>query len=172
MQNKTNTTRVIAIDPGYERIGIAVVEKKSREKEVLLFSECFKTSAKLSHDKRLALLGGEIARVIAQYSPTDMAIEELFFNENTTTALKVAEARGVVVYEAANAALEIYEYTPQEIKMAVTGYGRSDKSQVTSMVQKLISIPTKNNSKKIIDDEFDAIAIGLTHCASKQYLSR
>lgn len=168
MLNNTSTYRVLAIDPGYERIGFALLEKKQKQKETLLFSECFKTPAKDSHDTRLKLLGTEVRRIIEIYSPTDVAIEQLFFNANQTTALKVAEARGVLIYEAAQAFLEIYEYTPLEIKMAVTGYGKSTKEQVTKMVQKLIA----TEKKKRVDDEFDAIAVGLTHIASKQFLSR
>ncbi len=168
MPSKQKKYCVISIDPGYERTGIAVLEKNLQSKDCLIFSECFNTSAKLSHDKRLALLGKEIRRVINKYSPTDMAIEQLFFNSNQTTVIKVAEARGVIIYEAAQADLEIYEYTPLEIKVAVTGYGRSTKDQVTLMVKKLIEI----KQKKTVDDEFDAIAVGLTHIASKQFLSR
>lgn len=164
MQNKN--IRVIAVDPGYERLGIAIIEKNGGEKEELLFSQCFKTSAKLSHDKRLALLGQEIKKVIEKYEPTDLAIEELFFSGNQKTAMKVSEARGVIIYEASLKNLALHEYKPMEIKIAVTGYGRSTKDQVISMVQKLIKTPTKIK----IDDEFDAIAIGLTHIASKRFL--
>ena len=164
MPDKKNI-KVISIDPGYERVGIAVIEKIGGEKENLLFSECFKTSAKLSHDKRLALLGQEVRKIIRKYAPEDLAIEQLFFSENQKTALKVAEARGVLIYEAALQNIEVYEYTPLEVKIATTGYGRSSKEQVTAMVCKLIKIPEKVR----LDDEFDAIAIGLTHTASKRF---
>lgn len=167
-QNKNTRdkhTRVIAIDPGYERMGIAVIEKKGAQKEDLLFSECFKTPATITHDKRLALLGQEIKKIIKEYEPTDMAIEELFFSNNQKTAMRVAEARGVIIYEASLKEITVYEYKPVEIKIAVTGYGKSTKDQVTSMVKRLIKIPAKVK----IDDEFDAIAIGLTHTACKRF---
>lgn len=164
MQNKN--IRVIAVDPGYERLGIAIIEKSGGAKEELVFSECFKTSAKLSHEKRLALLGQEIKKVIEKYEPTDMAIEELFFSGNQKTAMKVSEARGVIIYEASLKNLNVYEYKPMEIKIAVTGYGKSTKNQVIAMVKRLIKTPEKTK----IDDEFDAIATGLTHIASKRFV--
>ncbi len=163
MQNKY--TKVISVDPGYERLGIAVVEKDGGKKEELIFSECFKTSAKLKHEKRLALLGQEIKKIIKEYEPTDMAIEELFFSNNQKTAMRVAEARGVIIYEASLQNIQVYEYKPVEIKMAVTGYGKSTKNQVISMVKRLIKIPPTVKN----DDEFDAIATGLTHTASKRF---
>jgi crossover junction endodeoxyribonuclease RuvC len=156
--------RILSIDPGYERLGIAVIEKMSRQKEVLIFSECFKTSPKLPHHERLTRIGNRILEVIKQYKPESLATEKLFFSNNQKTALTVSEARGVILYTASSSGLDVYEYTPIQIKIAVTGYGRSEKRQVMSMVQKLIIIDKKTNS----DDEFDAIAIGLTHFASKR----
>jgi crossover junction endodeoxyribonuclease RuvC len=154
--------RTIAIDPGYERLGIAVIEKKdSKSKEELVFSECFFTDAKLPHPTRLANIGIELDTIIDKYKPDALAVETLFFSKNTKTALKVAEARGVILHAAARKNLLIQEYSPVEIKVAVTGYGKSDKAQVTAMVMRLIAI------SKIIkyDDEYDAIAIGLTFFA-------
>lgn len=153
--------KIIAIDPGYERMGVAVIEKKPREKEILIFSECFKTSAKISHDKRLKLIGQEIEKIIEKYKPETMAIETLFFTNNQKTAMHVLEARGVMLYVASAAGLSVVEFTPVVIKVAVTGYGKSDKSQVTAMVQKLIEIKTEIK----YDDEYDAIAVGLTFFA-------
>jgi len=158
--------RVLAIDPGYERLGIAVAERASegptRGKDVLLFSECFQTSAKLSFPSRLRSLGEEIARVIEEFEPTVLAIETLFFTNNQKTAMNVSEARGVIVYEAARHELPIAEYGPGQIKNATTGYGKSDKQQVTNMLPKLIKI-----SKEIEhDDEYDAIACAITCLAS------
>lgn len=153
--------RVLAIDPGYERLGIAVVEK-DRTKETLVHSECFRTSAKLPFTERLLYIGDALRRVIKEHTPDEFAIETLFFNSNQKTAMQVAEARGVVIYEAVRAGLAIHEYTPLEIKNATTGYGRATKDQVIAMVKQIISI-----QKKIeFDDEYDAIAVGLTHSAS------
>lgn len=151
--------RIIAIDPGYERLGIAVLEKT--KKEELVFSECFKTKASLPFVERLELVGREVSKIIDEYSPNALAIENLFIETNQKTAMRVAEVRGAILYQARLSGLEIYEYTPLQIKVATTGYGKATKQQVLSMVTKLISGVDKIKQ----DDEIDAIAIGLTHFA-------
>lgn len=158
--------RIISIDPGYERIGIAVLEKK--EKEYLIFSECFKTKASLPFFDRLELLGREVAKIIAEYNPESLAIENLFIETNQKTAMRVAEARGAILYQARILGLDIYEYTPLQIKVATTGYGKATKPQVMNMVKKLVSGAEKIKQ----DDQMDAIAIGLTHFAHHRPLKR
>lgn len=153
--------KIISIDPGYERLGLAIIEKEKNQREVLLFSECFKTSAKLPHHERLALIGDRIKEVIKKWKPEQLATEKLFFAGNQKTALLVAEARGVILYTGSSLGLEIFEYRPNEIKIAITGYGSAEKKQMMDMTRKLIKIDSKTNS----DDELDAIAIGLTHFA-------
>ncbi len=153
--------KIISIDPGYERLGVAVIEKIPKQKEILLFSECFKTSAKLNHHARLRLIGDRIREIVKEYKPEVLATEKLYFSGNQKTALLVAEARGVILYTGSSLSLDIYEYAPADIKIAVTGYGHSEKRQIIDMVKKLIVVDKKTNS----DDEFDAIAIGLTHFA-------
>lgn len=157
--------RILSIDPGYERLGVAILEKNKGQKEMLVFSECFKTSAKLPHNERLALIGNRIKEIIKKYKPERMATEKLFFSGNQKTAMLVAEARGVILYSGSSSGLEIFEYTPNEVKIAITGYGRSEKKQMIDMVKKLIVV----DSKKSSDDEFDAIAIGLTHFATERH---
>ncbi len=149
--------RILGIDPGFERLGIAVLEKKTG-KEQVLFSECFKTSAKLEFSERLKLIGDRVKKIIKEYKPEVLAIETLFLTTNHKTVMHVAEARGVVVYEAAQAGLKIFEASPPQIKIATTGYGRSDKAQINKMVKILVEIDEKIKS----DDELDAIAIALT----------
>jgi crossover junction endodeoxyribonuclease RuvC len=156
--------KIIAIDPGYERLGVAVLEKMPKQKELLLFSECFKTSAKLPHHERLTLIGSRIKEIIKKYKPERLATEKLFFSKNQKTALLVSEARGVILYTGSSLGLEVFEYTPSDIKIAVTGYGKAEKKQIMSMVPKLIQIGPKALSTDS-DDELDAIAIGLTHFA-------
>lgn len=157
--------RIIAVDPGYERLGIAVLEKKSGEKETVLYSDCFKTDRGLEHFERLGLIGDEIDKIIHSYRPEAMCIETLFFSANQKTAINVAEARGVILYQAAKHAIGVHEYGPGQIKAAVTGYGKSDKTSVNSMVEKLVKI-----DKKIkFDDEYDAIAVGLTCFATEKF---
>lgn len=162
--------KIISIDPGYERLGVAIIEKNKNERENLIFSECFKTSAKLPHSERLTLTGNRIKEVIKKYKPEHLATEKLFFSGNQKTAMLVAEARGVILYAGSSSGLEIFEYTPNEVKIAITGYGKSEKKQVISMVERLISLPQgKTLGKQRSDDEFDAIAIGLTHFATQRF---
>ena len=128
-------TRILGIDPGFERLGIAVLEKShsakaSRDKEQVIFSECFKTSAKLEFQERLCLIGGEVKRVIKKYQPEVLAIETLFLTTNQKTVMHVAEARGVVLYEASRTGLKIFETSPPQIKIATTGYGKANKEKV------------------------------------------
>ncbi len=156
---------IIAIDPGYERLGIAVIEKNPRTKEILLYSDCFKTDPKLPHCERLNLIGTEISRVISEFKPGALSLEDLFFTNNAKTAITVAEARGVILYEAAKNGLKVFEYGPGQIKVAVTGYGKSDKDAVIAMVNRLIQIDKKIKH----DDEYDAIAVGLTCFATERF---
>lgn len=160
--------RIIAFDPGYERLGIAILEKTKDGKEIILHSECFKTSSKDEHAKRLGQIAKKVEELVRKFSPEKMAIETLFFSKNTKTALKVAEARGVLMGICAKENLEVYEFSPQAIKIAVTGSGSSDKSQVIKMV----GLITKIDLSKKIDDEVDAIAIGLTCFASLKNIHR
>lgn len=157
--------RIIAIDPGYERLGVAIIEKVG-PKENLVFSACFKTPAKEKPEIRLKMIGNYLNKLITEYSPTALAIETLFFKNNAKTAMMVSEARGVILYECAKADLVVYEFTPPEIKAAITGYGKSDKDNVIFMVEKLIKISIKPKH----DDEYDAIAVGLTYFATKNSL--
>ena len=152
--------RVLAIDPGYERVGVAVLEKVDG-KERLLFSECFQTDAADDLWDRLTQVGMEIARLCSLYQPTHLGIETLFFNKNVKTAIAVSHARGVIIYAAKQAGLSIVELSPQEIKVAVTGHGNSDKVAVTHMVKQLVP----ESPKTAIDDEYDAIAVGITALA-------
>ncbi len=151
--------KILGIDPGFERLGIAVLEKSKGEKhEQVIFSECFKTSVKLEFSERLKLIGEEVQRVIKKYKPEVLAIETLFLTTNHKTVMHVAEARGVVIYEASCAGLKVFEASPPQIKIATTGYGRADKAQIIKMVKILVDI----DKSKASDDELDAIAIALT----------
>ncbi len=165
-QTPTNPTdlaeaKILAVDPGFDRIGIAVLSKNG-QKEKLFFSKCILTNKKESQSRRLKQIGLEIKKIIKKYKPTQLAIEKLFFNQNTSTALRVAEARGVILYESISAKLEIFEYSPQEIKIAVTGYGKAGKNEVETMTLRLLSMKTVPK----YDDEVDACAIGITHLVS------
>jgi crossover junction endodeoxyribonuclease RuvC len=166
--------RVLAFDPGFERLGVAVVEKLNgpstslrANKEVLAHSECVRTSASLAFPERLALLGKAAERLIKKYKPDAVALEDLYFAKNEKTAMKVAEVRGMLAFIATSKGVSLYQYTPSEVKVAITGYGKSDKTAVAAMVARLVSLPAKNR----LDDELDAIAVGLTCLASARNLS-
>jgi crossover junction endodeoxyribonuclease RuvC len=152
--------RVLGIDPGYERLGVAIIDKSSGQ-EVVLESACFKTSAKLPFPERLRTLGENLEQLIVKWQPAVLALEKLFFTSNQKTAIQVAEVRGMIIYLAASHGLKLVEYTPLEIKMCLTGYGRADKKQLTDMVGRLVKLPPRFRH----DDEFDAVAVGLTYLA-------
>lgn len=149
--------RILAFDPGYERLGVAVVEKNK-----LLFSDCLRTCGKLSFPQRLAQLGATVEALIRDWAPTAVALEEIYFEKNAKTAMQVAQVRGMLAYLAAAQGLAVHQYTPSQVKIAVTGYGRSDKKAVMAMVPKLLGI----SIGKKLDDELDAIAVGITCLAS------
>ncbi|MFA6251269.1 MAG: crossover junction endodeoxyribonuclease RuvC [Candidatus Paceibacterota bacterium] len=157
--------KILSIDPGFERVGIAIIEKTYLQKDILIYSECFKTSAKIPFPERLKNIGAEVEKIIKKYRPVILAIEKLYFTTNQKTVMGVSEARGTIIYIASKNNLEIYEYTPPQIKVAVTGYGKASKEMVMSMVPKLIDIKVKINS----DDELDAIAVGLTCLACEKF---
>lgn len=149
--------RVLAIDPGYDRLGVAILEKHDN-KEVLLYSTCIETKPDTELSDRLLMLGNEIQALIDEYAPSALGIETLFFNKNIKTAIGVAQARGIVLFLAKKAGCTLYEFGPQEIKVAVTGYGKSDKKAVIDMVKRLI--PSVKDDAH--DDEYDAVAVGIT----------
>ena len=165
-----NDMRILGIDPGYDRLGIAVIDKPervrgARTKEALVYSECFQTSAKDTIYMRLRQIGQELGRVLDEYKPECLAIESLYITKNQKTAMRVAEARGIILYEAEKRGLSIHEYTPMEIKLAVTGDGSSDKRMIAKMLSLLIMMPAEKASAKTLDDECDAIAVALAHSA-------
>ncbi|MCE9643827.1 crossover junction endodeoxyribonuclease RuvC [Candidatus Parcubacteria bacterium] len=157
-----NSVRIIGIDPGYDRCGFAILEKNAGGHEKLLFSECFVTSKTLPFLERLRLVGERFDSLIKEYGPAFAGIEKLYFENNQKTAMAVSEVRGALLYLASVNKLPLYEYTPLQVKVAVTGYGRSDKKQVASMVAKLLAL----TSPLRFDDEYDAIALALTASAS------
>ena len=152
--------KVLAVDPGYDRLGVAVIEKQDG-KEVLLYSSCIETDKQDDLCDRLFVVGNEFQKLLDEYKPNAVGIETLFFNKNVKTAIGVAQARGIIMYLAKKAKCSVYEYGPQEIKIAVTGYGKSDKNAVIDMVKRLVV----NVPEKALDDEYDAIAVGITTLA-------
>lgn len=153
--------KILGVDPGYERLGLSIIEGP-RSKEVLTYSECFRTSANLSFGDRLFAVGEKIESIIKKYKPDALAIENLFLSNNQKTAMRVSEVRGAIIYIAQKNRLKVFEYTPLQIKNSIIGYGKGDKKQIQFMVSKLIKLP----SKVRLDDEYDAIAVALTASAS------
>ncbi len=152
--------RVLAIDPGYGRCGVAVIEKDGG-KEKYIYSDCIETLATSPFDERLSTVADEVKRLIEKFKPDALAMERLFFTSNQKTAMQVSEVRGAILHVASSAGVPTFEYTPGQIKSATTGSGRADKKQITQMIHMLLKI------EKAIkhDDEYDAIAVGITHLA-------
>lgn len=152
--------RVLAIDPGYGRCGVAVMEKADG-KEALVFSDCIETAAGDPFPERLAAVSDACVRLIAQHAPDCMALEKVFMARNQKTAMQVAEVRGALLHVAVVAHLAVAEYTPGQVKQAAAGFGGADKKQVIKMIRALVKIDKSIER----DDEYDAIAIGITHLA-------
>lgn len=152
--------KVLAIDPGYDRMGVAVLEMRDG-KEFLIHSSCIETDKKAELDERLFTIGAVFKTLLAEHKPDIVGIETLFFNKNVKTAIGVAQARGIIMFLSREAGAEVREFGPQEIKIAITGYGKSDKNAVIDMVKRLV----RNAPDKALDDEYDAIAIGVTTLA-------
>ena len=152
--------KVLALDPGYDRLGVALLERVDG-KEVLIYSACVETDKKSELTDRLFVVGEAVSKLIKKHKPDAVAIETLFFNKNIKTGIGVAQVRGIIIYLAKQAGCIVYEFGPQEIKVAVTGYGKSDKNAVIDMVKRLIP----NAPKTALDDEYDAIAVGITALA-------
>lgn len=151
--------RILAIDPGYDRLGIAVLEGDP-SRPTLLMSECVQPE-KGAREVRLAAVSRAVSDAIIKYAPTALALETLFFSTNVKTAIGVAEARGAILAASGLASLPIIECSPQQVKLAVTGHGGSSKVAVAQMIPRLLTLPPK----KRLDDEIDAIGIGITALA-------
>lgn len=149
--------KILAIDPGYDRLGVAILDNETGA-DTLLYSSCITTTKDTTFAERLHTIGTAVHQLIHDHEPEAVALEELFFSKNVKTALSVAEARGVILYEASLANLPIYEFSPSTVKLATTGYGSSDKAAVIAMVKRLVV----NAPKTALDDEYDAIAVGVT----------
>lgn len=156
-------SRVLAIDPGYDRLGIALITG-TPSKPTCEWSDCI-LPPKGAREVRLAFIYNAVDEAVQKYSPTLLAIESLFFTKNQTTGIGVAEARGVVLAVAGLAEIPVLECSPQQVKLAVTGYGNADKKAVISMTEKLISL----TPKKRLDDEFDAIALGIAGLSTRPF---
>lgn len=150
--------RILGIDPGLATVGWAVIDSERGNLLPVAYG-AITTPAHTSIESRLLMIKGDIETIIDKYSPTEMAVEELFFNTNITTGIAVAEARGVILCTAHEKGLKISEYTPLQVKQAVVGYGKAEKHQVIAMVTSILKL--KNPPKP--DDTADAVAIAICH---------
>ncbi len=155
--------RILGIDPGYGLIGFSIIEKGRVDNQVVDYG-VIETPKDMNFFNRLKVIYDSMNKLIDKYQPNEMAIEKLYFNKNITTGIPVAEARGVILLSAVNRGLPIFEYTPQQIKMALTGVGKAEKSQVQFMVKTLLHL-TKIPRP---DDAADAVAVALCHCQTNQ----
>jgi crossover junction endodeoxyribonuclease RuvC len=158
--------KVLAIDPGYGRCGIAVLERDGGA-DMVRYSACIETPATMDFNDRLAAVAAECERILALHAPECLVLEKLYFAKNRTTALKVAEVRGALLNMAASRGMPVHEYAPSQIKSAAAGSGSADKVHVAKMLRLLVRIekPVRH------DDEYDAIAVGLTHLVHSAALS-
>ena len=155
--------KILGIDPGIGRCGWGVIENYGSKIKILNYG-CIETSPKNEAPERLTEIYEQIIKIIKDYSPDCLSIEELFFNTNAKTAFVVGQARGVILLAASQKNLSISIYTPLQVKIALTGYGRADKNQIGQMVKILLSLKTIPKP----DDSADALAIAITHAFSNK----
>lgn len=157
---------ILGIDPGYDRMGWAVGTVRGQQWQSLHYG-VIQTSSKSPLTERYKILAHDLTAIIKTHSPGVAVIESLFFFKNQKTAMKVSEARGVIIKTCLAEGLKIAEFTPLQIKQAVTGYGRADKKSV----EKMIRLQLKLGDRKIMDDAIDALAIMLTYQVQSKFLN-
>ena len=151
---------ILGIDPGYARMGWGVIAASGQSLRLIDYG-CIETHKSEELPQRLAIINQQLENILKQHNPTEIAIEELFFAKNVTTALQVAHARGVVFLRAVHHCGNIFQYKPNQIKQAVTGIGNADKNQMQQMVKNILGL--REIPKP--DDAADALAIAIAHSA-------
>jgi crossover junction endodeoxyribonuclease RuvC len=152
---------ILGIDPGLAIVGWGVIEYRNARFKTIAYGS-LQTPAGMRTEERLKEIFDGMNELIEKYHPDAMAVEELFFNTNITTGIRVAEARGVILLAAERAGVPMQEYTPLQVKQSVVGYGRADKKQVITMVTTLLGLPKPPKP----DDTADALAIAICHAHS------
>jgi crossover junction endodeoxyribonuclease RuvC len=148
--------RILGIDPGTALMGWGVVELVGSRERAVAYG-CLSTPPDMAPEKRLQTLYRGLCDLMMEYKPDAVSVEELFFGRNVTTAIHVGQARGIVLLAAADNGIPVREFTPMQVKMAVTGYGRADKTQVQLMVKTLLGLREVPKP----DDTADALAVGI-----------
>lgn len=159
--------KILGIDPGFAIVGCGVVDYTGN-KFTVIDHMAVTTQAGLPLAQRLKTIYEDVGSIIDRYKPDAVAVEELFFNTNITTAIAVGQARGVILLAAVNRGAEIFEYTPLQVKQAVVGYGRAEKGQVQQMVKMILNL--KEIPKP--DDVADGLALAICHAHSYRMNSR
>ncbi len=159
--------RILGIDPGIARCGWAIVDSQSSKVKAKAF-DCIETDSKLSTEKRLSEIYSQVSALIKKHKPNVLSIEDLFFGANSKTAFVVGQARGVILLAAAENKMSVSIYSPLEVKMAVTGYGRADKNQISQMVKVILKLEKMPK----LDDTTDALAIALAEAFSSKFKSK
>ncbi|MGN1017778.1 MAG: crossover junction endodeoxyribonuclease RuvC [Oscillospiraceae bacterium] len=157
--------RILGIDPGLATVGFSIVDVE-KSKMRLVTCGVISTPAHTSLSSRLDRIFEDMNDLISSFSPDVMSIEELFFNTNITTGIAVAHARGVILLSAYRAGVQVFEYTPLQVKQAVVGYGRAEKNQVIDMVRRILALPAAPKP----DDAADAVALAICHARSSTSL--
>lgn len=152
---------ILGIDPGFGRVGYGIIEYNKNKYRVIEYGS-ITTEAGLGFCKRLNKIEKDLQSICVRYSIDAASVEKLFFNTNITTGIQVAEARGVILNTLENLNIEVYEYTPLQIKQAIVGYGRADKIQIKNMVKNYLNLETMPK----LDDTTDALAIAICHTHS------
>ena len=153
--------RILGIDPGYATIGFGVVEAERGQMHMVTYG-VITTPAGIPLSRRLYQISTDMEELIRQVKPDVIAVEELFFNTNITTGIAVAHGRGVLLCAAERCGIPLYEYTPSQVKLAVTGYGKAEKRQVMDMTRRLLKLSAVPKP----DDAADALALALCHARS------
>lgn len=154
--------RVLGIDPGVALTGYGIVDSENGSEFKVIDYGRIETSSNLKKSMRFLQLYTELCSIISLYQPDVVAIEELFFNKNSKTAITIGEARGVIILTCIQNNLSIYEHTPLQVKQSITGYGRADKTQIQRMVKTLLGLPEIPKP----DDVADALAVAVCHVLS------
>ena len=156
---------VLGIDPGYAIVGYGIVKYENNKFFPITFG-AVTTKAGVRFSSRLEKIYDDILRILEEYKPEAISIEKLFFNTNTTTAIDVAQARGVILLAAEKMRIPVFEYTPLQVKQSVTGYGKAEKNQVMELTRRLLNLEKCPKP----DDTADALAMAICHCHSASSL--
>ncbi|MDP3985453.1 MAG: crossover junction endodeoxyribonuclease RuvC [bacterium] len=164
---REKTPLILGLDPGYGRLGYGLIEDRKGNLSAITYG-CFETPKTEDHGSRLLMIHDWLENFLGEWRPAVVGIETLFFSKNVKTALAVGEARGVLLVTAAKCEIPTAELSPQEVKLAVTGYGKADKKQIQAMTAKLLKLPKPPKP----DDAADALALAIALAGKRSFFSK